>query len=78
MPLSSKRAEDKIVEQMDSTDEQLSLRGTEDIVEFTKKVISPEDHERRIKEIEDRLEQAQSEVGLWRKGAVSYSRPKLR
>ena len=35
----------------------VSLRAAEDIVEFAKEFISLEDHERRIRELEERLEQ---------------------
>ena len=63
MRLAAKRAADKIVKHLDCTDEKVSLRAAEDIIEFAKEFISLEDHEQRIKELEERLEQAQSETG---------------
>jgi hypothetical protein len=63
MRLSAKAAADKIVKHVDSTDEKVSLRAAEDIIEFAKEFISLEDHERRIKELEERLEQAQADAG---------------
>ena len=63
MRLGAKRAADKIIEHLDCTDEKVSLRAAEDIIEFAKEFISLEDHEQRIKELEERLEQAQSETG---------------
>jgi len=60
--LAAKRAADKIVTHLDCADEKVSLRAAEDIIEFAKEFISLEDHERRIKELEDRLEQAQAEA----------------
>jgi hypothetical protein len=71
MRLAAKRAADKIVKHVDSTDEKVSLRAAEDIIEFAKKFISLEDHERRIKELEERLEQAQAEAGP-RKSAFTF------
>jgi hypothetical protein len=64
--LAAKRAAEKIVKHLDCTDEKVSLRAAEDVIEFAKDFISLEDHERRIKELEDRLEQAQSEAGTRR------------
>jgi hypothetical protein len=61
--LAAKRAADKIVKHLDCTDEKVSLRAAEDIIDFAKEFISLEDHERRIKDLEERLEQAQSEAG---------------
>jgi hypothetical protein len=69
--LAAKRAADKIVKHVDSTDEKVSLRAAEDIIEFAKEFISLEDHERRIKELEERLEQAQAEAGP-RKSAFTF------
>ena len=63
MRLATKRAADKIVKHLDCTDEKVSLRAAEDIIEFAKEFISLEDHERRIKELEERLEQAEAEAG---------------
>jgi len=61
--LAAKRAAEKIVKHLDCSDEKVSLRAAEDIIDFAKEFISLEDHERRIKELEERLEQAQSETG---------------
>jgi hypothetical protein len=66
MRLAAKRAAEKIVHHLDCTDEKVSLRAAEDVIEFAKDFISLEDHERRIKELEDRLEQAQTEAGARR------------
>jgi hypothetical protein len=63
MRLAAKRAAEKIVHHLDCTDEKVSLRAAEDVIEFAKEFISLEDHERRIKELEDRLERAQAEAG---------------
>jgi transposase len=63
MRLAAKRAAEKIVQHLDCTDEKVSLRAAEDVIEFAKEFISLEDHERRIKELEDRLERAQAEAG---------------
>jgi hypothetical protein len=71
MRLSAKVAADKIVKHVDSTDEKVSLRAAEDIIEFAKEFISLEDHERRIRELEERLEQAQAEAGP-RKSALTF------
>jgi hypothetical protein len=71
MRLAAKQAADKIVKHVDSTDEKVSLRAAEDIIEFAKEFISLEDHERRIKELEERLEQAQAEAGP-RKSAFTF------
>ena len=60
--LAAKQAADKIIKHLDCADEKVSLRAAEDIIEFAKEFISLEDHERRIKELEDRLEQAQAEA----------------
>ena len=66
MRLAAKRAADKIVKHLDCTDEKVSLRAAEDVIEFAKEFISLEDHERRIKELEDRLEHAQAQARTWR------------
>ena len=66
MRLAAKQAADKIVKHMDCSDEKVSLRAAEDIIEFAKEFISLEDHERRIKELEDRLEKAQIDAGARR------------
>lgn len=71
MRLSAKVAADKIVKHVDSTDEKVSLRAAEDIIEFAKEFISLEDDERRIKELEERLEQAQADAGL-RKASFAF------
>ena len=71
MRLAAKQAADKIVKHLDCTDEKVSLRAAEDIIEFAKEFISLEDHERRIKELEERLEQAQAEAGP-RKAALAF------
>jgi len=63
MKLAAKQAADKIVKHLDCADEKISLRAAEDIIEFAKEFISLEDHERRIKELEERLEQAQADAG---------------
>jgi transposase len=63
MRLAAKQAADKIVKHLDCTDEKVSLRAAEDVIEFAKEFISLEDHERRIKELEERLEEAQAEAG---------------
>ena len=62
--LAARHAAEKIVKHLDSGDEKVSLRAAEDVIDFAKEFISLEDHERRIKELEDRLEQAQAEAGL--------------
>jgi hypothetical protein len=64
--LAAKRAAEQIVQHLDSGDEKVSLRAAEDIIEFAKEFISLEDHERRIAQLEQRLEQAQAESGLRR------------
>jgi hypothetical protein len=71
MRLAAKRAAEKIVQHLDCTDAKVSLRAAEDVIEFAKEFISLEDHERRIKELEDRLEQAQAEAGP-RKAALAF------
>ena len=63
MRLSARKAADKIIGHIDCTDEKVSLRAAEDIIEFAKEFISLEDHERRIKELEERLEKAEIEAG---------------
>ena len=55
MRLAAKRAAEKIVKHLDSTDDKVSIRAAEDVIEFAKEFISLEDHERRIQELEDRL-----------------------
>lgn len=60
--LAARQAADKIVKHLDCTDEKVSLRAAEDIIEFAKEFISLEDHERRIKELEERLEHTQAEA----------------
>ena len=55
MRLATKQAADKIIKHLDCTDERISLRAAEDIVEFAKEFISLDDHERRIEELEARL-----------------------
>jgi hypothetical protein len=71
MRLAAKRAAEKIVQHLDCTDEKVSLRAAEDVIEFAKEFISLEDHERRIRELEERLEQAQPEAGP-RKAALAF------
>jgi hypothetical protein len=69
--LAAKQAAGKIVNHLDSSDEKVSLRAAEDIIDFAKEFISLEDHERRIKELEERLEQAEAKAGL-RKTALAF------
>jgi transposase len=71
MRLAAKQAADKIVKHMDCSDEKVSLRAAEDIIEFAKEFISLEDYERRIKELEERLDQAQAEAGP-RKAVLAF------
>ena len=52
MRLSAKKAADKIVKHVDSTDERISLRAAENIIEFTQKALEHEDLERRIEALE--------------------------
>jgi hypothetical protein len=60
--LAAKRAAERIVTHLDCTDEKVSLRAAEDVIEFAKDFISLEDHERRIEELENRLEQAHADA----------------
>ena len=53
--LAAKQAADKTVKHLDCTDEKISLRAAEDIIEFAKEFISLEAHERRIEELEAML-----------------------
>ena len=53
--LATRQAADKIVKHLDSTDERLSLRAAEDVIEFAKEFINMDDHERRIAELEGKL-----------------------
>jgi len=66
--LAARRAAEKIVRHLDCTDEKVSLRAAEDVIEFAKEFINLEDHERRIKELEERLKQAQADSGQRRSG----------
>ena len=52
MRLAAKQAADKIVKHMDSTDERLSLRAAEDILQYTQKALEHEEFERRIEALE--------------------------
>jgi len=61
--LAAKQAADKIIKHLDCVDEKVSLRAAEDVIEFAKEFISLEDDERRIKDLEERIEQAQAEAG---------------
>ena len=55
--LAAKRAAEKIVKHMECTDERISLRAAEDILEFTQKALEHEELEKRIEALEARVAQ---------------------
>jgi hypothetical protein len=61
--LAATQVAERIVKYLDCTDEKVSLRAAEDIIEFGEGLYHLEDHERRIQELEHRLRQLQEESG---------------
>jgi len=57
MRLAARQAADKIVKHLDCTDERISLRAAEDIIEFTQKALEHEDLEKRIGALEESIKQ---------------------
>ncbi|MSP40495.1 MAG: hypothetical protein EXR70_18550 [Deltaproteobacteria bacterium] len=55
--LAAKRAAEKIVKHVDCSDERISLRAAEDIIEFTQKALEHEDLEKRIGALEEIIKQ---------------------
>jgi DNA-binding phage protein len=59
--LAAKRAAEKIVKHVDCSDERISLRAAEDIIEFTQKALENDELEKRIEALEQRMARTQSE-----------------
>jgi len=57
MRLAAKQAADKIIKHLDCTDERISLRAAEDIIEFAQKALEHEELEKRIEVLEARFMQ---------------------
>jgi len=59
--LAAKHAADKIVKHVDCSDERISLRAAEDIIQFTQKALELENLEERIDALEERMAETSSE-----------------